>query len=66
MQTSLGHNEAEIVGPVARDVNLIREKLYDGSVLVLDSSVVRESARKAEDVGLSPVQGGIFLFPLNN
>ena len=37
VNASTGHNKAEIVGPVGRKDNIIREIFYQGSYLVLDS-----------------------------
>ena len=57
MRICIGHNTAEIVGPETKEMITIREKFYNGLVLVLDSSVVRAPTHKAGDSGSSPCPG---------
>ena len=52
----LGHNMAQIVGLEVRKDNYKR-KILSRSVLVLDSSVVREPAHIAGDLGSNPGPG---------
>ena len=63
MNTAIEPNEAELFVPEVRGDNLIRNKFYNRSLLVLDNSVVRKPESKAggtgSNLGPGTVQQGI-------